>query len=243
MRQAFLAAFAAGAVLSAAATAQAQVTSAQQSAMRSNCRSDFMSHCSGVTPGGKAALKCLQQNVDKLSGGCQTAVRATMPAPAPAAAAAKPAEPAPKAAEAPPAPPAPPPPAAAAGGGGAGGAGGASAALGAGSAGFAAAAAGAGAGMVARTAVWQPPESLSTFCWRHFSAALPPGVTPEQCDMKSERQFERIALCCALVTCACAVAAADSTAPAANAARKAGLIVHPPKFPAPLHGRRCASRC
>ena len=113
MRQAFLAALAAGAVLSAAATAQAQVTSAQQSAMRSNCRSDFMSHCSGVTPGGKDALMCLQKNVDKLSGGCQTAVRATMPAPAPAAAAAKPAEPAPKAAEAPPAPPAPPPAAAA----------------------------------------------------------------------------------------------------------------------------------
>ena len=113
MRQAFLAALAAGAVLSAAATAQAQVTSAQQSAMRSNCRSDFMSHCSGVTPGGKDALMCLQKNVDKLSGGCQTAVRATMPAPAPAAAAAKPAEPAPKAAEAPPAPPTPPPAAAA----------------------------------------------------------------------------------------------------------------------------------
>ena len=62
------------------AGAAAQVTSAQQSAIRSNCRSDFMSKCSGVTPGGKDALMCLQKNVDSLSGGCQTAVRATMPA-------------------------------------------------------------------------------------------------------------------------------------------------------------------
>ena len=60
--------------------AAAQVTSAQQSAIRSNCRSDFMSHCSGVTPGGEDALACLQKNVAKLSGGCQTAVRATIPA-------------------------------------------------------------------------------------------------------------------------------------------------------------------
>ena len=118
MRQAVLAAFAAVALLSAATMAQAQISSVQQSALRSNCRSDFMSHCSGVTPGGKDALTCLQKNVDKLSGGCQTAVRATMPAPA--AAAAKPAEPAQKAAAEPApkaaaaAPPPPPPPAAAA---------------------------------------------------------------------------------------------------------------------------------
>ena len=29
----------------------------------------------------------------------------------------------------------------------------------------------------------------STFFCRHISASLPPGVTPEQCDMKSERQW------------------------------------------------------
>jgi hypothetical protein len=81
-------------------SAAAQVTSAQQSAIRSNCRSDFMSHCSGVTPGGKEALACLQKNVAKLAGGCQTAVRATLPA-----------EAAPKMA-APAAAPPPPPPAA-----------------------------------------------------------------------------------------------------------------------------------
>jgi hypothetical protein len=60
-------------------SAVAQVTSAQQSAIRSNCRSDFMSKCSGVQPGGKDALMCLQQNVASLSGACQTAVRATLP--------------------------------------------------------------------------------------------------------------------------------------------------------------------
>jgi hypothetical protein len=80
------------------AGAAAQVTSAQQSAIRSNCRSDFMSKCSGVQPGGKDALMCLQKNVDNLSGGCQTAVRATIPAEpkmaAPAAAAAPPPPPA-----------------------------------------------------------------------------------------------------------------------------------------------------
>lgn len=63
--------------------AAAQLTSAQQSALRSNCTSDFMSKCSGVTPGSKDALVCLQKNVATLSPSCQTAVRATIPAAAP----------------------------------------------------------------------------------------------------------------------------------------------------------------
>jgi hypothetical protein len=67
--------------------ATAQVTAEQQSAIRSNCRSDFMSKCSGVTPGGKDALVCLQKNVASLSPGCKTAVSATIPAPAPVQAA------------------------------------------------------------------------------------------------------------------------------------------------------------
>jgi hypothetical protein len=74
--------------------ASAQVTSAQQSAIKSSCRSDFMSKCSGVTPGGKDALICLQKNVASLSPACQTAVSATLPPPAPAAA--KPADAAPQ---------------------------------------------------------------------------------------------------------------------------------------------------
>jgi hypothetical protein len=61
--------------------ANAQITSAQQSAIRASCRSDFMSKCSGVTPGGKDALNCLQKNVAALSPACQTAVSATIPAP------------------------------------------------------------------------------------------------------------------------------------------------------------------
>src|SRR5690242_21605286 len=70
-------------MLGAAISAHAQVTAEQQSAIRSNCRSDFMSKCSGVTPGGKEALECLQKNVGGLSPGCRGAVSATMPAPAP----------------------------------------------------------------------------------------------------------------------------------------------------------------
>jgi len=91
------------------ASANAQPTAAQQSAMRSNCRSDFMSHCAGVTPGGKEALQCLQKNVAQLSPGCQAAVRATLPPPAPKQVAAPPPAPAPTAAAAPPPPPPAPP--------------------------------------------------------------------------------------------------------------------------------------
>ena len=75
-------------------TAGAQVTAEQHSAIRANCRSDFMSKCSGVTPGGKEALQCLQKNVAALSAGCKTAVSATLPEPAPAAAASAPPKPA-----------------------------------------------------------------------------------------------------------------------------------------------------
>src|SRR6185437_5094838 len=53
-------------------------TAAQQSAMRSNCRNDFMAKCSGVTPGGKDALACLQNNVAGLSPACKRVVSATM---------------------------------------------------------------------------------------------------------------------------------------------------------------------
>jgi hypothetical protein len=71
--------------------ASAQVTSAQQSAIKASCRSDFMAKCSSVTPGGKDALACLQQNVASLSSACKTAVSATLPPPAPAPKAAAPA--------------------------------------------------------------------------------------------------------------------------------------------------------
>ncbi|PDT83655.1 hypothetical protein CO669_33140 [Bradyrhizobium sp. Y36] len=93
-------------------------TDAQKSAIRSACRSDFMAHCSSVTPGGAEAFQCLQKNMSSLSSGCQTAVRAiappaakTEPAAAPKAEAA-PKEAAPKAEPAAAAPKAEPAPAA-----------------------------------------------------------------------------------------------------------------------------------
>ena len=51
-------------------------TEAQKSAIRSNCRSDFMSKCSSVTPGGTEAFQCLKKNEASLSGGCRAAVAA-----------------------------------------------------------------------------------------------------------------------------------------------------------------------
>ena len=61
--------------LSVPAAAQ-QPSPAQISAVRSSCRADFMAHCSGVQPGGRDALVCLQKNIAALSTGCQQAVSA-----------------------------------------------------------------------------------------------------------------------------------------------------------------------
>jgi len=62
-------------------TAHAQLSAAQQSALKQSCPSDFMAHCAGVTPGTPQALACLQKNVGSLSPACKRAVAATMPAP------------------------------------------------------------------------------------------------------------------------------------------------------------------
>src|ERR1700730_8797156 len=51
-------------------------TDAQRAAIKSQCRSDYMAHCSSVPPGGMASLQCLQKNMASLSSGCQTTVRA-----------------------------------------------------------------------------------------------------------------------------------------------------------------------
>jgi hypothetical protein len=78
------------AILAIALPAFAQAPSqAQRDAIKSQCRSDYMAHCSSVPPGGEASLQCLQKNMAGLSSGCQGAVRAVE---APAAATAKPAE-------------------------------------------------------------------------------------------------------------------------------------------------------
>ena len=85
------------ALLFAVAPASAAPTTAQQQAIRSACPSDFRANRAGPTPGGAAALQCLEKNLAKLSAACQSAVQAVMPAPAapaPAAAAPAPAAPA-----------------------------------------------------------------------------------------------------------------------------------------------------
>jgi hypothetical protein len=65
-----------GVALTVATTAFAEGPSeAQRAAVKSACRSDFMAHCSSVTPGGKEALECLAQHMSSLSGGCQAAVK------------------------------------------------------------------------------------------------------------------------------------------------------------------------
>ncbi len=61
-------------------TAQ-QPTQQQRDAIRAACRSDFMTNCSGVQPGGKEALACLVQHRGSLSAGCKTAVDAIASAP------------------------------------------------------------------------------------------------------------------------------------------------------------------
>ena len=64
-----------GLVLAIANSALAQQpTAAQQSAIRSACRSDFQAVCTGVEPGGSAALQCLKQNAVKVSAPCQQAL-------------------------------------------------------------------------------------------------------------------------------------------------------------------------
>ncbi len=59
-----------------AAAGPKQPSPEELSAIRSNCRSDFMSHCSGVQPGGVEALQCLKRNSAQLSAACQGAVAA-----------------------------------------------------------------------------------------------------------------------------------------------------------------------
>ncbi|MGX9431287.1 MULTISPECIES: cysteine rich repeat-containing protein [Bradyrhizobium] len=58
-----------------AALAQAP-SEAQREAIKSQCRNDYMAHCSSIPPGGEASLQCLQKNMSSLSAGCAGAVRA-----------------------------------------------------------------------------------------------------------------------------------------------------------------------
>jgi hypothetical protein len=58
-----------------AATA-ARPTSQVRAAIRAACRSDFMTNCAGVQPGGVEAVACLQANAANLSSACRRAVAA-----------------------------------------------------------------------------------------------------------------------------------------------------------------------
>lgn len=60
----------------ATGTPAQQPTQAQRNAVKSACQRDFMAQCSGVSPGGAAALSCLQQHNAALSAPCQQAVAA-----------------------------------------------------------------------------------------------------------------------------------------------------------------------
>jgi hypothetical protein len=69
--------------------------------MRQACRADFITHCSGVQPGGREALQCLERNAAQFSTECGNAVSAVVPkaetkpeTPQPAAADAAPPSPA-----------------------------------------------------------------------------------------------------------------------------------------------------
>ena len=67
--------FATTVLFATAALAQAP-TDAQRAAIKSQCRSDYMAHCSRIAPGGAASLQCLEKNMSSLSAGCADAVRA-----------------------------------------------------------------------------------------------------------------------------------------------------------------------
>jgi hypothetical protein len=78
-----LGALLAAAIFTGAAPALAQVSEAQRAAVKSECRSDYMAHCSSVPPGGEASLQCLAKNMSSLSAGCASAVKAVEAAAAP----------------------------------------------------------------------------------------------------------------------------------------------------------------
>jgi Cysteine rich repeat len=53
-----------------------QPTQAQVNAIRQACRTDYQTYCASVPAGGSAALACLKENAQSLSGPCQQAVGA-----------------------------------------------------------------------------------------------------------------------------------------------------------------------
>jgi hypothetical protein len=82
-----LSAWLALAAMMSTAPAMSQAPSqAQRDAIKSQCRNDYIAHCSSVPPGGEASLQCLQKNMASLAPGCASAVKAVeAPAAAPKA--------------------------------------------------------------------------------------------------------------------------------------------------------------
>lgn len=72
----FSALFALAAFASAAPALAQAPTQAQRSAIKSQCRNDYIAHCSSIPPGGAASLQCLQKNMASLAPGCASAVHA-----------------------------------------------------------------------------------------------------------------------------------------------------------------------
>nr|WP_246801412.1 cysteine rich repeat-containing protein [Bradyrhizobium genosp. L] len=62
--------------MSAAPALSQAPTPAQRDAIKSQCRNDYIAHCSSIPPGGEASLQCLQKNMASLAPGCASAVKA-----------------------------------------------------------------------------------------------------------------------------------------------------------------------
>jgi hypothetical protein len=88
------------------------------------------------------------------------------------------------------------------------------------------AAAGAAGAAIAFTAVLHDAESLARLRCRHSKASRPPGCTPEQFAMKSERHDARIASRCACVGCCAAAGANVSGTSATNNDNRNMLDAH-----------------
>jgi hypothetical protein len=58
-------------------------TQQQIGAIRAACRSDFISHCAGVAPGGSEALRCLERSKDEVSSRCRSVLAAIAQRPVP----------------------------------------------------------------------------------------------------------------------------------------------------------------
>lgn len=66
-------------ILLLASVSAQDATPEQKEALKSHCKRDFLSHCRGVPTGGLPAFQCLEENLSKISSGCQAAVKAVDP--------------------------------------------------------------------------------------------------------------------------------------------------------------------